>query len=259
VAGALVRAQTTIPPATTPDGATAGTAGFARSGTTNDKGLVSLSLLPGTATATLDYTLTVIPPAASAYATTCVPTVAVTVGGSTAGAANLPNVVLPLRPLLTGTVFGADGTPASAVAVTATAGPKPTGACASTPATSSGTVTDGLGGFSLPLDPGTYQLDYDPPAGAAVPRFTEAGVVVSAGLGEIQHDVTLPAAALVRGTVRGPDGSPLSQANVLFFEVRCGGPDDCFGPNRTAPWLRAETTTDANGAFLAVVPAPSAN
>ncbi len=37
-----------------------------------------------------------------------------------------------------------------------------------------GTTTDATGSFTLPLDPGTYQLEYDPPAGSPFPRMIES-------------------------------------------------------------------------------------
>jgi Carboxypeptidase regulatory-like domain len=155
---------------------------------------------------------------------------------------------------LTGTVTDAAGNPVSNVAITATAGPEATGGCTSTPAISSSTVADSNGSFSLPLDPGTYQLDYDPPAGAPVPRFTE-GVTLKSDVLQVTHDVTLPAAALVKGVVLGPDKLPLASAAVRIFRVLCSGQDDCFGPTRTAPELLAQTVSDGSGNFLAVVPA----
>ena len=58
------------------------------------------------------------------------------------------------------------------------------------------------GSFQLLIDPGTYRLDFDPPAGAAVPRLTQTGVVVAAGSttmgsvdllsGELVNGVFLP-------------------------------------------------------------------
>jgi hypothetical protein len=257
VSGALVRAQAILA------SSAAGATDFQRAGTTTAKtssspgGTVTLSLLPGTATTALDYDLTVIPPASSPYATRCISPVGVTVGGTATAPSSLLTVALSRRPVLAGSVTNAAGYPVANVAITATAGPDPTSGCSSTPAVSSSTIADGNGQFSLPLDPGTYQLDYDPPAGSAAPRLTELAVVVPAGAGSIDHDVTLPMGALVQGTVSAPDGSPLPSATIRIFEVRCNGQDDCFGPTRTPPWLRGQIATDANGTFSVVVPAPS--
>ena len=51
---------------------------------------------------------------------------------------------------------------------------------------------------------------------------------------------------------------PLPLATIRLYEVRCNrdNHDDCFGPNRTPPQLRAETQSDADGNFVAVVSRP---
>ncbi len=264
VVGAFVRARAIL--ASSASGAT----DYLRDGTTGAStpasatttamsgGTVTLSLLPGTATTALDYDLTVIPPASSSYATQCKSPVGVTVGGTLAAPQMLLTVALPRRPVLSGTVTSASGTAVGNVAIAATAGNAPTDSCASTPAVSSSTIADPNGRFSLPLDPGTYQLDYDPPAGSPVPRLTELAVTIPTGAGQITHDVTLPVPARLQGTVYAPGGLPLPSATVRIFEVRCSGQDDCFGSTRTPPGLLAQTVSDASGTFRAVVPAAGA-
>ena len=253
VSGALVRAQAIL------GSSAAGATDYLRAGTTGSDGTVTLSLLPGTATKALDYDLTVIPPAGSPYATRCISPVGVTVGGTATAPASLLTIALNRRPVLAGTVTNATGAPVGNVAITATAGPVSIDGCTNTPAVSASTHADDYGSFQLPLDPGTYQLDYDPPAGSAAPRLTELAVPIPMGTGQISHNVTLPAAGLVQGTVSAPDGSPLSSATIRIFEVRCTiQAGDCTGATRTAPWLRAQTATDATGTFRAVVPIPGA-
>ena len=249
VSGALVRAQAIL------GSSAAGSTDYLRTGTTGADGTVTLSLLPGTATKALDYGLTVIPPAGSPYATHCISLVGVTVGGTATAPVSLLTVMLERRPVLAGTVTNAAGAPVGNVAVTATAGPLSIDGCDNTPAVSSSTHADDYGNFLLPLDPGTYQLDYDPPAGSAAPRLTELAVTIPAGFGQISQPVKLPPAGLVQGTVYAHDGSPLSSATIRIFEVRCTiQAGDCSGPMRTPPWLRAQTATDAHGTFRAVVP-----
>jgi hypothetical protein len=254
VGGAFVRAQVIL------GSGPAGTTDFQAAGTTSvptangGGGTVTLSLLPGSFQNPLDYDLTVIPPASSSYATQCFPAVAVQIGGTANAPSNLMAIGLIRRPVLTGTVTDAAGRPVANVAITATAGPASTGGCTGTPAVSSSALADANGNFNLPLDPGTYQLDYDPPAGAPVPRLTETAVSVPVGVVQLTHDVALPVAALVEGTVLGPDArSPLPSATVRIFRVLCMGQDDCFGPTRTAPELLAQTVSDASGKFRAVV------
>jgi hypothetical protein len=55
--------------------------------------------------------------------------------------------------------------------------------------------------------------------------------------------------------VRTSRGAPLAGAVIRLYEPRCTTDEDCFGPHRTPPWLRAITQTDDEGAFVTVVPA----
>jgi hypothetical protein len=253
VGGAFVRARAIL------QSSAAGSTDFLRDGTTGSDGTVTLSLLPGIAKTTLDYDLTVIPPAGSPYATRCVSPVPVTAGGTASAPLFVPSVALSRRPVLAGTVRSASGLPIANVAITATAGSAPTDNCASTPAASASTFADGNGLYQLNLDPGTYQLDFDPPAGSPSPRFTEMTIPIPAGAAQITNNVTLPVAASVQGIVHAADGTtPLPSATVRIFEVRCTGAADCTGPERTPPALLAQIVTDANGSFLAVVPASGA-
>ncbi len=251
VSGALVHAQTVV-------GTSAvGSTDFARDGLT-DNGIVGLSLLPGTAQTTLNYQVSVVPPANSAFAIPCDSTIGVTVGGSAVNVASAPTlmtIVLTARPTLIGTVRDNQGYPLSNVAITATQETLDNASCTSATPAPASTTTAANGTFDLPLDPGTYQLDYDPPTGSAAPRFTEYGFRVG-GPASVTHDVTLPAGAAVAGTVFAPDGiTPLASATVRLFEVRCTGAD-CTGPNRTAPTLRGVAVTDGNGWFRVAVAAP---
>jgi hypothetical protein len=250
VSGALVRAQTTVLTSLL------GTTDFARSATTDSSGTASLSLLPGSNSAPLTYSFVVIPPAGSSSATTCPPSVTLPV-------LTPPTFTLQRRPNLVGAVTDGQGNPVANVAITATPDSSPVPSCPSTPAAPGNTTTDANGVFSLPLDPGTYQLDYDPPAGSAAPRFTEYQVAVPVLGGGTDggtpmippHPVQLPVAAAVAGTVVGPDGTtPLPSATVRFFETRGAVAD---GGTPLAPLLRAQTVTDANGAFRVAVALPN--
>ena len=126
--------------------------------------------------------------------------------------------------------------------------------CLAGPAVTS-TTTDATGSFTLPLDPGTYQFEYDPPAGSPLPRMIEP--VDDHDGRRVSHRRRPPAHARPRGGRRpqGADGEiPLPDATVRIFEPRrCPTTDPC------APWLRAETQTDANGHFRAIVAQPGTN
>jgi hypothetical protein len=250
LSGVAVSAQTTVG---TSD---LGTTQFARSGTTDMSGTASLSLLPGTATTALSYSISVTPPANSPYASQCVvPPIAVTSGGTTNSAPTLTTVMLANRAVLTGTVYDSHGYAVANVSVTATPRPTASGACNAAPTSPTSTTTNAGGIFDLHLDTGTYQLDYDPPAGSSAPRFTDPVdfVVRSADTGQtVRHDVLLPAGALVQGVAFTPGGTqPLTSATIRIFEPRCTGPG-CTTP----PWLRGQTVTDGNGQFQIVVPLP---
>jgi hypothetical protein len=250
VVGALVHAQTVV------GTSTLGTTKFARDGLTDANGIVGLSLLPGTAQTALSYQITVVPPTNSPFVIPCDSPVGVTVGGSPVNVASAPTlmtIMLPARPTLTGLVKDYQGYPLANVTVTATQEKSANGSCTSATPAPFSTTSGPQGVFSLTLDPGTYQIDYDPPVGSAAPRLTEYGFDVPAGLAGIPVYETLPPGAAVMGTVFAPDGkTPLPSATVRLFEVRCTGAD-CTGPNRTAPMLRAVTVTDGNGSFRVAV------
>ncbi len=256
VSGAVVRAQTILGTSTV---GTTGTTVFARGGTTDANGVASLSLLPGSGNAALSYSVTVTPPANSPYASQCAGPFDVKAGGSTVNSPSAPMltstpIMLTTRPVLTGTVTDGYGYQVANVSVTAKPGPVASGACAAASTSPSSTTTDANGAFTLPLDPGTYQLDYDPPSGSSAPRFTEPVpfVVDVSDTGQLVHDVALPRGGLVQGTAFVSDGAqPLSSATIRIFEPRCSGAG-CTTP----PWLRGQTVTDGNGQFQIVVPLP---
>jgi len=253
VVGAIVRARTII--ASDESGAS----DLVRDGTTDANGNVDLALLPGSNGGTQSYDVSVIPPPSSAFGIACVNAVMIS-GGQTPGATGNPPVVaqlsLPNKVTLSGTIISADGVvvPGVAIAATRTA-VDPTTNCASSivsPPANASSNPDGT--FQLMVDPGTYRLDFDPPAGAAVPRLTENGVVVTTTGNNSTRPIQMLAGELVKGVVQGSDGQPLPSVDVRFFEVDCNGSAACYGTMRVAPILRAETHTDTDGTFRAVVP-----
>ncbi len=252
ISGAMVRAQAIL--GTTAGTSTvSGTAQYTASGLTDPNGNVTLPLLPGPGNAPVSYLLVAVPPPGSPAAMQCA---SVDVLGGGPSGSLLQKFVTSRRPTLTGTIRTSSGTPVPSVEVTAAGTPDgPVGCPPPDPVTAT-VSTDANGSFSLPLEPGTYQLDYDPPVGAAAPRLTELGVSVHGTT--VPHDVNLPAGALVTGYVTGTFAGPVGSATVRFFEPRCDGQGpDCFGPNRTAPWLRARALTDASGYFRMAVPIPA--
>src|SRR4029079_16978079 len=121
-------------------------------------------------------------------------------------------------------------------------------------------TTSAMGSFSLPLDPGVYQLDYEPPASSAVPRMTELNVAVAADMtGRL---VQLPAPALVEGDVHDAMNMPLPNATVRIFEPRCAMVTPCTtrrllrAPQREGPAVRHAATAAGADAVRRKRPLP---
>jgi hypothetical protein len=262
ISGALVQMQTNLgssnsngqPPYP-------GSTQFGRSATTNAQGVASFSLLPGNPTA-ISYTAIVTPPPGSPYATTCT-ALSVGIGASSPTAPSAPTIqpgaTVSKRTVLSGWVEDSMGRPVPKVAVTATPGNQPVSACAgmtTTTAAPASTTTDSQGNYTLFLDPGTpgdpviYQLDYDPPAGSYVARYTQIGLPVDDGTTEIPGDVYLQEGGLAAGMVTDSNQNPLPSATVRLFQTRCpSGDRACAMP----PWLCGQAVTDATGHFQTVV------
>jgi hypothetical protein len=252
VSGAIVRAHTVLA------SDESGSSELVRDGTTDTNGNVDLPLLPSLNGGTQNYDVSVIPPAGSAFGISCVSGVAINAAQNPGGAGSTPvaaQLSLPNKATLSGTIVNAAGSAVAGVAIAATrTAADPTSNCASSIIGSSASgITLADGSFQIMVDPGTYRLDFDPPAGAAVPRLTQTDVVVTAG-SSAMGSIGLPAGELVNGEVHASDGSLLPSVDVRFFRLACSGADQCYGTMRVPPILSAETHSDANGAFQAVVP-----
>ena len=252
VNGATVRARTVI----SSDGS--GASELVRDGSSDANGNVDLPLVPGSDGAAQSYDISVIPPASSSSGIACINGLAISGGGQDPSAGVPPvtaQLALPAKVSLSGTIVNVDNSAVASVAIAATrTAVDPTTNCASSIVAPQASASSGADGpFQLMVDPGTYRLDFDPPAGASVPRLTETGVVVTAGP-DASRTVQMLSGALLIGRVQGADGKSLSSVDVRFYEIACAGQDACFGPARVEPLLRAETHTDSDGAFRAVVP-----
>jgi hypothetical protein len=252
VSGALVRAHTVL---ASDD---SGSSDMVRDGTTDVNGNVDLPLLPSSTGGTQTYDVAVIPPLGSSLGISCVGGIAINGGQNPGGGGTTPvaaQLSLATKATLSGTVTSADGSVVAGVAIAATrTAVDPASNCSSSlVASSANGISKADGTFQLMIDPGTYRLDFDPPAGAAVPRLTQTGVVVAPG-STTMGAVDLLSGELVNGSVQRADGTPLPSIDVRFYEVACSGSDQCFGAMRVQPILRAETHTNADGSFQAVVP-----
>ena len=253
VSGAKVRGYTTLE-----GGDARASARFIRDGVSDGGGTATLSLMPGDTDSPRPYTLSIVPPAGSMWATQCLDNVPAQWPGA-ASVTLLRAVTLPRRAVITGSLLSASGVPVANAIITATGGEAPMPHCLAGPTTTS-TTTDATGSFTLRLDPGKYQVEYDPPAGSALPRMIDRTVDITPADTYRTVVVRLPTPVLVEGDVfkaPAPEppgrGVPVRDATVRIFESLCPPPDPC------TVLLRAETQTDANGHFRAVVAMPGTN
>jgi len=238
VANAAVRAVAT----TFTGGDSRATFKYLRDGSTDANGNAQLDLIPGDSQTALNYAVSVAPPAGSPWTTQCASYVPVLYNGSAREFTLLP------RPVVSGTLLSADGAPVANAVVTATTGAAADTLCLLGPATTS-VITDATGAFKLALDPGHYQLDYDPPTGSPAPRWTEPYEVV-ANI-DANRTVRLPPPALFEGDLEDALDNPLPFTTIRIFEPNCPSPTSCAPPT-----LRGQAQSDADGHFRAIVWAP---
>ena len=241
VAGAALRASTILNPDTS-TAAPPGVTRFWQSTTTGANGNANVSLIPGVNRTPRLYDVTVVPPPGSVYASTCAKQQPILGGGDTA------TIPVALRPVLSGTVSSSKGAPVSGVTVTASRTLMLAKVCSATGPTEFSTTTGETGAYSLPVDSGSYQVDFVPASGAPDPRLSEYNVDVNA---DKVHLVQLPQPYLIEGDVVDADTMPLANATIRIFEPI----DDGTRP----PILRAETQSDKDGHFRAIVALPTSN
>jgi hypothetical protein len=247
VRGAALRASTILAPDTSTP-VPAGVTRFWQSTTTGANGNANVSLIPGVNQTPRLYDVSVVPPPGSLYASKCVPQQPILGGGDTA------TIALELRPVLWGTVSSVKGTPLAGVTVTARRDPMLAKVCAATGPTEFSTTTGDTGSFSLPVDPGVYQLDFVPAARSPAPRISEFKVPVTA-TANLPHTVQLPEPYLIEGDVVDAVEMPLRNATIRIFKPLCDKTEGCT----LSPILRAETQSDDQGHFRAIVALLSTN
>lgn len=136
-----------------------------------------------------------------------------------------------------GTVKSASGVPIANVDVDAV--DVATGATYNLP----GVVTGSTGEYEFFLNPGTYDLRFDPPVGAPYMGKELESVVVMATV--IRH-VTLASGVAITGVVRGPGAVPVTDVDI-----------DVLPAGSSSKIYISHDTTAANGSFSIVV-APGA-
>lgn len=84
------------------------------------------------------------------------------------------------------------------------------------------TSTDADGHYEIAsLWPGTYRLQFDPPADFA--RFSTPFFVLTEGATRSDPDIELEAAGVISGIVTGPDGLPVDLAQAIVYPASGGG------------------------------------
>jgi hypothetical protein len=248
VVEATVRFRTEIP------ALPSGTAVYSREASTDRNGEIEVMLIPGTAAEARLYEITVIPPPNSPYAVRCAPKISVTSVGATNTALYGQPLMLERKARLEGTVTASDGAPAASVGLAATRISDGSGGCSdSAPTAPVIASTDRAGYYLLQLDPGTYRLDVDPPAGAPLPRLTVGGANAVTVAGDMRYNISLPAGTVLMGTAAEATGVALVSASIRVLAVICPT-GSCGNAELTEPPLRAQARTDMTGQFRLVMP-----
>jgi hypothetical protein len=204
---------------------------------TDHSGQYDVSIPPGT------YARAVIPPSGSGAALAQQETLLV--GGADGGVSSTADVALGRLVSLCGVVRDdqSQGV-ANAVMFALRIGnvdgvPGP----ASDVETQASSASDESGGYCMAVDTGRYLISAVPPEASRRPGRTDQ---VDVGTDSPWHEFLLPPAALVTGTVHGPDGTPLRLARVRAYS-----PDLVTAKGAI---LLGETITADNGAFTITAP-----
>ena len=224
------------------------------------EGPAGAGMLVATASTDVDGKYSVAVPAGT-YAMAVVPTSGsnasirqdpmIVVPSTSAGAGMTLDVALAQAPQLCGQVVNEAGTGVGQARVQAVR--VGNAAMAAGPASAASldvrATTDGSGQYCMGLQPGAFLVTAAPPEATRLPQRTD---LLDVGGESRSHVTKLPPAALLVGTVRGPDGAAVPLARVKAFS-----PD--FATARGALNL-GESFTDENGNFTVPVPdlAPAA-
>jgi len=250
---ATLRFRTNLP------SAGSGQAYYSQEGKTDDVGQVDVPLVPGTLDEARIYDVAVVPPPDSPFSGKCLTGFPVTAPALTNTDVPVASVIhLERKWQVGGHVRDARGQTITNATVTATrlASDADHGCLAGLVADSTSATTDASGSYALLLQTGTYRLEVDPPAGAQWPRLsaTAAGSPFDVGA-DAALDFQLPSGVVASGTVRGPSGEPVANADLRFFQVSCPSAS-CGSTNVSPPELLANGRSDAGGLFRVVLPAP---
>lgn len=116
------------------------------------------------------------------------------------------------------------------------------------------TTTDAAGKFKLPVDPGTYDVIFKPPASSGFPWQARTGVVIGPRPVDFANTVELPSPVSLSGTlVQGPRNVGAAAASLQSAQVEAYAviPDADTGERAV---LLGKTTADENGHFVLLLP-----
>jgi hypothetical protein len=226
------------------EGAFGGKATVAREFQTDRDGIAHVTLLPGLAGQTREYTVAVVPPPSSEFAARCFSgylVAAVPSGQARVGA----SIELGNKLEVTGRITDGTGTIQPGVILTAirqrAVSPQD---CGNDAVSVQSTFTSGSdGSYRMLLDPGSYRLEYEPPQGSAATFFVEPDVLVEKSLS--QRVVQMPSGVVATGVVTSSTGDAVLGCELRVFGIARDG---------QLPELRARTRTTTDGRFSIVLP-----
>jgi hypothetical protein len=227
---------------------------YSTSAVTDEHGLATVQLIPGTTDTNQGYAVTVTPPANSIFERTQF--ALVPVGPAPKGLGVLGQLELGLRPQLQGHLVGPDGVPVKGASISA----QPSVAAANLGKQNAAdlsapmTITGSDGAFAVRVDPGVYDVELVPPPSDALARWSidNRGVDTDVDLSV----VPLPRAVMTLLRVLSHDGTPLQGVEVRVFAVAYDSSCPANMPCALPPRLRGDGVTAYDGTTPLLLPSP---
>jgi hypothetical protein len=215
---------------------------------TDSAGKIAIPLVRVNDNANQIYSVRVIAPARSPFASQYVAKLDVGKPVGTTGSV-LKVIVLDRRYWVKGRVVSGGKGVAS---TTIEAQQISTGTTSELPTTRVSAITDSEGKFELYCDPGVHNLDFRPPAGLGLPSFGITAVKIDGNSEDRLFEVPSPQA--LAGRVLDPKGQQASDVQVRIYDLV---PETTTQPLTQKALLRGSSTTDALGAFYVLLPNPA--
>jgi len=250
VKGAAVTFATSDLVVASNDGFDSCSASYSRTGYTDANGKVDLLLLPGSNNANQEYSVTVVGPPTSPFASQWIKSCEVGPPVDSLKGGTLADIVLEPRHEVSGTVVREDtNEPVAGVTIEAR-GVATGSSTAKVPTTTASATTDAEGHYQLFVDPGFYNLDLRPPQDSGLPSVGMTTKIEADVVGKV---FSIPLPKVVAGRVLDPDGNPLPSAKVQMYELV----PEIEKPLTHKATLRSSAVTDADGAFGLLVAEPA--